>query len=467
MYPPTRTHSVRRHPALFVAPKTPLLARGAPGACSVRRHPALFVAPKTPLLARGAPGGGLVLALVVALAATQSLPASDWTRFRGPNGTGVSNDKGVPVKWTKENILWKTPIPGVGYGSPIVSKGKVFLQSAAQDGTSRSLICVDATSGKILWAQKMPGTKAHIHKLNSRASSTPASDGERVYSLFWDGSDITLFAHDFDGKLVWKHPLGRFTSQHGAGGSPIVHDGKLIFVNDQDGSSAVICLDAQTGKQIWKQVRKPFRACYSTPFIMPSSEGKTELVVATTAGITGYDLQSGQENWIFNWDFGKGMPLRTVGSPIRADGLILAASGDGSGARHTIAVRTGGKGDVSKTHLVWEMKKDFPYVPTMLVRGDYIYSVKDQGIAYCHVAKTGEQVWSERLGSTVFASPVMIDGKIYAAAENGTVYVFEAAPKFKLLAENSIGEPISATPAVVDNHLFVRAKSDLFCIGKK
>src|SRR5258708_3873203 len=189
-----------------------------------------------------------VLCLGIALAACGAAAASDWPRFHGPNGTGISTDKDVPLTWTdKENVLWKTPLPGTGNSSPIISRGRVFLQTASDNGSERQLLCLDASSGKILWTQKVSGKKARINRLNSLASSTCCADGERVYCVFWDGEETALYAYTFDGKELWKHPLGEFKSQHGPGGSPIVHDGKIVYVNDQDGSSEVLCLDARTG----------------------------------------------------------------------------------------------------------------------------------------------------------------------------------------------------------------------------
>jgi len=394
--------------------------------------------------------------------------ASDWPRFRGPNGTGASTDRDVPVTWTDtENVLWKVPLPGSGNSSPIVSRGKLFLQASAANGRQRMLVCLDAASGKVLWTQKVPAKRGHINDRNSLASSTCAADGERVYCVFWDGKDTALYTYTFDGKqLLWKHPLGEFTSQHGPGGSPMVHDGKVVYVNDQDGSSEVLCLDARTGRKVWKKPRQAFRACYSTPFVVPSQEGHTELIVATTAGITSFDLKDGSENWNFVWKF-DAMALRTVSSPILTQGLVLATSGDGKGDRHMIAIKASGKGDVSKTNLVWENKRDFPYVPGLLAHGEHIYSVNDRGIAACHVAKTGRLIWRERLRSPVTASPVLIDGKVYAVGEDGKAYVFEAATKFNLLGESSVGESVSASPAVADGRLYIRGGTHLFCIAKK
>ena len=254
-------------------------------------------------------------------------------------------------------------------------------------------------------------------------------------------------------------------SQHGYGHSPIVFDGAVILSHDQDGSAAIHAFDAKTGKPLWQIPRQAFRACYSTPFVLEGARGGPQLIVASTAGTSGYDPKNGKEVWHYTWSFTK-MALRTVASPIIADGLVVANSGDGSGERNLIAVRLGGKGDVTATNLAWENRKVFPYVPCLLASGPYLFSVNDAGFAACHVAKTGREVWSTRLGSAMSASPILVDGKVYACGEDGTVYVFAATDKFQLLATNNVGEPVMATPAVADGRLFIRGKEHLYCIGK-
>jgi outer membrane protein assembly factor BamB len=401
-----------------------------------------------------------VLTSILLLAA--AVTAGNWARFRGPNGTGIANDKDVPVRWTAETgIVWKTELPGIGHSSPVVWNDRIFLQTASRDGKERSLLCLDTNTGQIVWSQKAPANLAKTHPRSSLASNTPATNGEHVYTVFWDGRDLILCAYDFTGKLVWKRDLGAFTSQHGAGHSPIVQDGLVILANDQDGSAVLQAFDAQTSKDVWQVKRPPYRACYSTPCL----NGK-ELLVASTAGVTGYDPATGKENWNYTWHHSK-MPLRTVASPTIADGVVIVNAGDGSGPRHTIAVKLGGSGDVSQTNLAWENTKTLPYVPTMLARGEYAYSVNDIGIAACYLARTGKEIWSQRLGSNVTASPILVDGKIYAVGEDGKVYVFEAAPRFKLLATNNLGEAVSSTPAVANGKLFIRGHQHLYCIGKK
>jgi hypothetical protein len=397
---------------------------------------------------------------------THDASASNWPRFRGDNGAGLAADKDVPVEWNGSGVLWKTPLPGVGNSSPVVWGQRVFLQSASTDGKERLLLCLNAADGKVLWTRSVPGSPARTHPLNSLASSTPATDGERVYVMFWDGQDILLYAYDFDGTLLWKRDLGRFTSQHGAGTSPMVHDGKVFLANDHDDAAAVVALGARTGKTLWQAERRPFRACYSTPFVQEKPGGGTELVVCSTTAITAYDPETGRENWTWNWTFTSKRALRTTSSPVAGPGMIFASSGDGSGDRHMVALKLQANGGNAKPSLAWQNKRDFPYVPTMLVWGDHVYAVNDAGVASCHVARTGAAVWTERLGGSMRASPILVNGKVYAVSEQGDVYVFPAAPSFRLLAKNAVGEPVSATPAVADNRLFIRGKTHLFCIGK-
>ncbi len=395
--------------------------------------------------------------------------AADWPRFRGPNGSGTADDKDVPVTWSeKQNMLWKVAIPGRGNSSPVVWGDRLYLQSASRDAKERTLLCIDVNNGKIVWQKTAPGKVGTTHTKNTLASSTPAVDGERVYAAFWDGNRVLLMAYSLAGEVVWKRDLGSFQSQHGSGLSPVVYNGKVYVNFDQDGSASLLAFDARSGAPVWQADRTAFRACYSTPFVLDRAEGGQELVVSSTAGVTGYDLDKGTVNWNFSWRFQK-MPLRTVGSPVAANGMVFACSGDGSGERSMVALRLGGKGELTeKDALVWKKNRDIPYVPTLLTVGDHLFGVNDKGFAACYVARTGEPVWSEkRLGnSDVSASPVLIDGKIYIAAEDGSVYVLAADTHFKLLATNSVGEPVIATPAVANGRLFIRGSEHLFCIGK-
>jgi outer membrane protein assembly factor BamB len=411
------------------------------------------------------------LALTLLLFCTVTVSADNWPRFRGPNGTGVANDKDVPVTWDQRSgVLWKVPIPGVGHSSPVVWGERLFAQSAPPSGKGRMLLCLSARDGSQLWSRSVAGEKANhkIHPKSSLASSTPATDGERVYIAFWDGREIVLASYDLDGKPGWSRRLGAFKSQHGAGASPIVYQDKVYFANDQDEASTFYAFDARTGKTVWQKERPAYRACYSAPFLLERAGHRPELLVVSTMAITSYEPHSGRENWNYKWKFSAKMPLRTTGSAIYHDGMLFCCSGDGGGDRHMIALNLEGVGPRTKVSLAWENKKDFPYVPTLLARDGYLYFVNDKGMAGCYHAKTGKRVWFERLDDGNFtSSPVLIDGKMYIGSEEGNVYVIAAEPAFRLLAKNPVGELVRATPAVADNRLFVRGQRHLFCIGKK
>jgi len=394
--------------------------------------------------------------------------ADHWPRFRGPNGTGIAQDKDIPVRFDeKSGFLWKSSLPGLGNSSPVVWSNRLFVQSSTRDGKKRMLLCLDTETGKKLWERAAPGVKAHTHQLNTMASSSPATDGNMVVTAFWDGKGILLAAYDFQGKHLWSRDLGGFTGQHGPGASPVFFRDKVFFADDQDGTSTLFALDKKSGAVVWKASREAYRACYSAPFVL-EPQGAPELIVTSTTSIRSYDPDTGSVNWNWNWTFTSKMPLRTTGSPIYANGSIFACSGDGGGDRHMAAVQLHGSGSQTRPELAWENKKDFPYVPCLLSRGQHLYFVNDRGLAGCFLARTGKQVWLERLPEATFiSSPVMIDGKIYAASVEGDVYVLAADPTYQLLAKNPLGERFRASPAVANGRLYLRGENHLFCIGKK
>ena len=219
--------------------------------------------------------------------------AADWNRFRGPNGTGSVEDAGVPVQFgEQDNLLWKVPLAS-GNSSPIVSQGRIFLQTANEDGSERRLRCLSLADGKELWARAITAKSAHTHAKSSLASCTGAADERRVVMPFWDGTEISVHAFSLDGEPQWSHRLGSFTSQHGAGHSPILVDGKVILSNDQDGTAEIVALDAETGAVIWKTPRTPTRANYATPVLVERVAGIPEILIAGTPGASTYDLRSG------------------------------------------------------------------------------------------------------------------------------------------------------------------------------
>lgn len=409
-------------------------------------------------------------AFLLMAALTPMLAAADWSRFRGPNGDGTAAKDSVPVQWSeKENIAWSRELPGLGNSSPIIAKGNLFLMTATRDGSKRSLVCLDAETGKPKWEKSFVGQPAKIHAKSSLASCTPASDGTLVYAAFWDGRAVTVHAFDFDGNEKWHTPLGKFESQHGAGLSPIVHDGRVFINFDQDGAAEIVALDAKTGERAWPGVqRKAYRACYSTPLIRELPGGKSELVVFSTAGAAGYDPKTGSLNWNWTipWKPGE-MALRSVASPLLVNNDLVCLTGDGSGSRYGACIAIGGDGATVN----WEKKSNnlMPYVPCPVVKDDFIYWVTDQGVVECLDLKKGKIQWSERaFNKSVSASPVLVGDRLVVVDEGGKSVVVKADPKeFEKLGEGSVGEPVFASPAVANGKLYIRGATHLFCIQGK
>ncbi len=408
--------------------------------------------------------------------------ADNWDRFRGPNGTGTTDDKEVPLTFgAHENVIWKVALPGAGNSSPVVWGNHLFLQSASNDGKLRSLLCLDTADGKIRWEKSIPAEFAKVRADSSLASSTPTTDGKAVYVSFWDGQGILVSAYDFQGDLLWSKALGSFNSQHGAGASPILYQDKLILANDMDKDdfdtrvpnarpSMLIALNKRTGSLIWETPRVAERACYSAPFLLPRPGQKNpELVVTSTTAVTGYNVETGAKLWeAKGWqEHAVKTPMRTVASPALAGDILCVCSGGDTG-RFAVGLDLRSLGETDSPQRLWENRKDFPYVPSPVARGEYFYFVNDLGFAGCYHATTGKRVWFERLTSAGFhASPLVINGKVYATSSAGDVYVFAAEPTFRLLARNELDEAVRATAAVVDGRLYIRGERHLYCIGKR
>jgi outer membrane protein assembly factor BamB len=404
-----------------------------------------------------------------------------WDRFRGPNGTGTTDDSDIPLTFSAhENVLWKVALPGTGNCSPIVWDKHLFLQSASLDGQQRSLLCLDTADGKIRWQRSIPAGSAKIRADSSLASSTPTTDGQAVYVSFWDGKDVLVSAYDFQGNVLWNKNLGTFNSQHGAGASPILYKDKLILANDMDKDdfntrvpnerpSILVALDKHTGRLVWETPRVAERACYSAPFLRyRPGQQEPELVVTSTTAVTGYQIETGAKLWEAKGWQGDAVkvPMRTVASPALAGDLLCVCSG-GDAGRFAIGLELPGPGKTDTPRRLWENRKDFPYVPSPVAVGEHIYFVNDVGVAGCYHARTGKRAWFERLAGEGFhASPLVINGKVYATSLAGDVYVFAAEPTFRLLARSELGEGVRATPAVADGRLYIRGEHHLYCIGK-
>lgn len=390
----------------------------------------------------------LMLTAVLGLTTTLSrADDSEWARFRGPNGQGTSNLKGLPTQWKAEAYEWTIELPDIGHSSPAISGEFLFLTTGTNEG-GRTLHCIHALTGEKLWSDSIKLDPNHLHKKNSYASGTPAVDGERVFVAYADERQYAVLAYNLKGERLWSRDLGSFTSQHGQGVSPIVYQGKVIVPNDQRGPSQIVALNAETGETTWSADRKYQTASYATPMII-SVDGRDQLICLSGAvGLAGLDPQTGEELWSSGQ-----LPERTVASPVYGGGLLFATCGSGGRGKFMIAVdpHNGGKVKAERT-------QNLPYVPTPIYHDGHLYLWNDDGVVCC-VSLAGDlpaNVWRERVGGNYSGSPVLIDGKIYCISEDGEVVVIAASPQFELLGKSPLGDASYATPAVANGRLYLR-----------
>jgi outer membrane protein assembly factor BamB len=413
----------------------------------------------------------ILLLCCIGLIITDVSRAEDWPRFRGPTGQGISTEKNVPVEWSLEkNVAWKTPIPGQGWSSPIVFGERVFLTSATEDGKSAHVMCVNAADGKILWDREVfeQDTKRKEGK-NSYATPTPVTDGKRVYAFFGAGGAAAI---DFDGNVVWTNTDYPYYSQHGFGSSPVVYNDLLIM--PFDGSSEgpdkgvgwqtpwdkayVVALDTATGKQRWKTMRGMSRISHMTP-LLTQLGGKDVLISPAGDAIQGFEPNTGERLWTV-YSKGEGV----TPSPAIGDGLLFTSSGFGDETIRAIKLDPAARGDLTKTHIAWELKRAVPTQPSLLYHDGLLYSVKENGIALCVDARTADVIWQERLDGSYSASPVFADGRIYYLAENGDTTVIQAGRAFKEVGVNPLEGKCQASPAISNGRIFIRSDKHLFCI---
>lgn len=391
----------------------------------------------------------------------------EWTRFRGPNGTGISSAKTIPTQWTGKDFNWNVALPGVGHSSPVIWRDKVFITSAQENPGKIFVICLKTEDGSVLWKREFPFVPFEKHKFNSFASATPAVNETRVYVSWNTPEHYTLMAFDHDGKTIWDADLGPFKSQHASGTSPIIYKDKVILGDEQDGDSSLVALDAATGKTRWRTSRKTAVAAYSTPCVFQPEGQKPVLIFNGQAhGISAIDPDNGG----VIWEFDKAFDKRSVSSPVIASGLIFGSCGSGAGGNYVVAVRPGNPSKGIKPELAYEIRKSAPYVPTSVAVGDLLFLWGDGGIVTCLHAPSGSIRWQERVGEgkeSFFGSPICVDGRLYCISASGDVFVIEASDHFKELAKFSLGELTHTTPAVSDGRMYIRTASHLMSIGGK
>ena len=422
---------------------------------------------------------------ILVLLFSASTRAANWPQWRGPTADGISTEKNIPIEWGKDkNIQWSVPLRGLGTSTPIVWQDRIFVTTQAGDGpfeqrgrdfanaaVARKTGAADVVrfavnafaraDGKLLWEYVFDadGALQPVHLKHNLASPSIVTDGKLLYA--WVGTG-QLAALDLDGKVVWKRHIGKeyspFEILWGHGSSPALYKDSLILLCDHQKAAYMLSLDKRTGKQLWKVDRGKDRRSYATPFVVAGSKGD-ELVVNSSARIDAFDPSTGEPLWHAGED--NRVPVPT---PVFHDGVLYATRGYSSGPY--MAVKPGGRGDVSGTHVNWLVKTGAPYVSSILYYGGLLYMVNETGIASCVDAADGKTLWRERFGGVFSASPVAADGKVYLINEAGEAFVLEAGRELKILKRNHLEERTLASPAISDGQIFLRTDEHLVCIGK-
>jgi outer membrane protein assembly factor BamB len=408
-----------------------------------------------------------LLVVSLLLPASAACHAQDWTRFRGPNGSGVSAATTVPVKWTEKDYNWNIALPGVGHGSPVVWKDRLFLMAEEGKGATRVVMCVRTTDGSVLWKKTFESSSHRKHRKNSFASSTPAVDEKHVYVAWATPRKLTLMALDHDGTVKWDVDLGRVKGGHGFAASPIVYDDLVVLSNDQNGKSSLIAVDRMSGKVRWNVPRRSERLTYSTPCVYERKGRPAELIFTNWRhGITGVDPKTGGTNWEAGV-FDQASKERAIGSPIIDGELIVGTCGFVKNPKHLVVVRPGEGAKPKDVKELFRVERNVPHIPTPLAYNGRLYLWADNGVVSCYEIKTGKQLWVQRIGGNFFGSPVCVNGRLYCVNDKGTVVVIAAADTFQLLAKNPLNEACQSTPAVANGAMFVRTESHLVSIGGK
>jgi outer membrane protein assembly factor BamB len=468
-----------------------------------------------------------VVSLALPWGAAAAAAASEWTRFRGPNAAGVTETGGLPVEFgPQKNVVWKTALPA-GKSSPVLTDDRIFLTGG--EGDALLTLALDRASGKVLWRREIVRNRAEqLHKLNSPASATPATDGVNVYVFF---GDFGLVSYGPDGNERWRKPLGPFVNLHGMASSPILAGGKLIMLCDQDTEAYLLTLDKDTGRELWRTPRPEVVHGFSTPLLFQPPGGVEQLIVAGSYQLTAYAVENGERLW---WVRGLSWQIKPVAvadeDTIYATGWApgadagerrffppfeeVAAVADGdkdskltpdevpeemrhtgswraidldhdgfmdarewgfyrarwSSRNVTLAVRPGrARGDLTETHVLWDYERAVPEVPSPLLYQGVLYTVKDGGILTALDAGSGELLRQGRVQGAIdkfFSSPVAADGKIYLVSETGKFAVLKAGAKWEVLAVNDFAEPAYATPAIADGRIYARIHQTLYCFGE-
>jgi outer membrane protein assembly factor BamB len=454
------------------------------------------------------------------------LKAADWPQFRGSNGSGISSSTGLPLQFgPDQNVIWKTALPP-GHSSPVLSEDRIFL--TAFEGEKLLVICLDRGNGKLLWKREVPRNRTEeLHKANSPASPSPVTDGVNVYAFF---TDFGLISFGPDGEERWRVPLGPFNNPFGLGASPILADGKVLMVCDQESGSFFVAVDKEDGKVRWRIERPEFTRGFATPVLYKPKEGPLQVIVPGSLQLTAYSVETGQEVWwvtgltwqlkstpvmtqhtiyVHGWAGGADEGQQEEIPPFEEVLKQLDTNRDGKLAKEEIqdprlkedwrsmdldkdgtlndrdwrfyrarraaqnavlAFRLGGQGDMTQKNFLWRYQKSLPNVPSPLLYKDVLYLMKEGGILTALEDSTGKVLKQARLQGALgdyFASPVAADDKVFTVSHEGKVTVLKPGGDWEILATNDLNDECNATPAIADGRLYIRTRSTLYCFGKK
>jgi len=410
------------------------------------------------------PDRSLALWLFLTVWAGWRPEAQEWTRFRGPNGTGIGAAQTIPTTLGASNIVWKTDLFGAAHSSPVLWANRLFINTTSGESGGFVVVCVDADKGDVLWKSGFPLEPFSKHKFNSFASSSPAVDAERVYVLWSEPDHYRVAALDHAGKQIWERDLGPFASQHGSGVSPILYEDRIIVGNEQDGESSILALEAGTGRTLWKTPRRSAVAAYSTPCVYRPEGGEPALIFNSQAhGIYAVRPADGQ----VLWEFGPAFDKRSVSSPVLAGEVILGSCGSGGGGNFLTAVRPGNPSIRRAPTLAYQIRKSAPYVPTSVSKDGLAWLWSDGGVVTCIAANSGEIRYQERVGGNFFGSPVWAGGRLFCVSTSGELVVLKASDSFEVLHRYSLEELCHTTPAVARERIYVRTETRLIALGAR
>lgn len=395
----------------------------------------------------------------VSMVAVEGEGAGYWPRWRGPSGQGIVSGAGYPDRWSAtDNVVWRTPIEGRGNSSPIVWEDRIFLTAGRSGGRELYVLAYSRADGSLLWETDVaPGNAERVHEKNGPASATPTTDGERVYVSMGSRGLVAL---DLEGNILWHTEVGRIDNYHGPAGSPLLHGDRLFIYQDQQPAGFVAAYDTATGDEVWRTAREA-TVGWGTPVLIRAG-GREELVVSSSRTVNSYDPATGAELWRC-----EGNNFEVIPTPVVEAGLVFCTSGR---AGPTLAIRPGGSGNVTDSHVAWTTARGSPFVPSPLAIDGRLYTINDMAsIVTAFRAATGEVLWQGRLGRAVregfSASPIYVDGKVFFTNDDGTTFVLRAGDEFDLLHTNDIGARTLASPALVDGYWYMRTEDALIAVG--